>query len=505
MKHRRLIALLTAGLLLSGCAAPAPQPAQPSQTDAPQPTAAAQPLYAAPIGDAGLTYTALAALCLPALDGQRLLTRYETLTFTYSQHPAETILRALLAYEGDSRTQTPGVGIPLTLVGSDPVEISCGVATVNLSPAASQLTPQALHTLSQSIAATLCQLEDVSHVNILVGGSAPAMDASGSLPLGTVAAQPGAELPVLWEQLSARRAQEAEKPAATPLTAEATLYFPLSDGTGIVPEVRRISFIGQHPQQLALALLDALSSGADTLTGVAGLPDLTSLMAAAPVVSELESGGWRVTLYFTPDLRSWMEAAGSDPACAFAAIVNTLTTFIPGLRQVCMLTGDRAVTSVVNPTQGSRLFPGGLHTREDYSGYLKARASVCRASEGLLSPCAVALPYRSVRSPRALLLALAALPPEQAVLPQGLTDADILGLSVTDDTLLVNLSARYSDIIRKSGADQRLTAYAIVNTMCDGLGVRRVRFFFGSQEVDALDGSLIWSGEFYHNPGLIRR
>lgn len=494
MTHRRLIALMLSGLLLTGCASPAPQEAAPAMT---QPTASPLGRYAAPIGDAGLSYDALAILCLPSPDSQRLLIRYETLTFTYSQHPAEVILRALLARLGGET--------PLTLVGSDPVEVSCGIATVNLSPAAAQLAPEALYPVCQAIAATLCQLEDISHVNLLVGGCAPAMDASGSLPLGTISSQPGEELPVLWEQLSARRAPEGEKPASTPLTAEATLYFPLADGTGIVPEVRRISFIGQHPQQLSLALLDALSAGADVLEGVSGLPDLTALMAAAPVVSQLTDGSWRVTLYFSADLRSWLEAAGSDPACAFAAIVRTLTTFVPGLRQVCLLTGERAVTSVVNPVHGSRLFPGGLHVREDYSGYLQARASVYCISDGLLSPRTVAMPYRSVRSPRALLLAIAALPQEQSVLPDGLTDADILGLSVTGDTLLINLSSRYADILREHPAGQRLMAYAVVNAMCDGLGVRRVRFFFGSQEVDTLGGDLVWSGEFLANPGLIRR
>ncbi|MBQ7848858.1 MAG: GerMN domain-containing protein [Clostridia bacterium] len=502
MKRRRMLALLLAALMLSGCAAPAVMPEEFPPADT---TAAPASPYEAPIGDAGLSYEAQAALCLPSRDGQRLLTLYETLTFSYSQPPAETILRALLAHEGTARAQRLGGSVPLSLVGRDPVEVSCGVATINLSPNALLLTPQELHTVCQAITATLCQLEDVSYVNVLTAGYAPAMDASGCLPLGTLTAQPGDDLPVLWEQLSARRAPEGEKPAATALTAEATLYFPLADGSGIVPEVRRISFIGQHPQQLCLALLDALSGGADVLEGVSDLPDLTALMAAAPVVTALEDGGVSMTLYFSADLRSWMEAAGADPACTFAAIVHTLTTFVPGLRQVCMLTGDRAVTSVVNTAQGSRLFPGGLHTRADYSGYLLARASVFHPDDGLLAPYAIALPYRSVRSPRALLLALAALEDDLAVLPARLTDADVLGLRVSGDTLLVNLSARYADVIRQSGMDQRLMAYAIVNTLCRGLDVRRVRFFFGSEELTTLGGSLVWSGEFFYNPGLIRR
>lgn len=498
---RRLICLLLVCLLLAGCSVQTANPPMESFPDVMLPSR----LYAAPIGDAGLSYEAQAAMSLPARDGQRLLTLYEPLTFTHGQHPAETILRALLSHADTRRTSAIGGGTPLTLVGSDPVEVSCGIATVNLSPDAAALSPQALHGVCQAIADTLCQLEDISHVNVLIAGCAPGMDASGCLPLGVLTAQPGQELPVLWEQFSARRAADAEKPAATPLTAEATLYFPLKSAAGILPEVRRISFPGQHPQQLVLSLLDALSEGADTLEGVAVLPNLTALMAAVPVVSELESGDLRVTLSFSADLRSWMEAAGADPACAFAAIVNTLTTFVPRLKQVCILTGDRAVTSVVTPLQGSRLFPGGLHTREAYSGYLQAYVTVFHGTEGQLIPYTATLPYRSVRSPRSLLLAISAHPDSSAILPSGLSDADILGLSIQGDTLLINLSSRFAEAIRLSGMDQRLMAYTVVNTMCEGLGVRRVRFFFGGAEAGTLDDELLWSGEFMYNPGLIRR
>ena len=40
--------------------------------------------------------------------------------------------------------------------------------------------------------------------------------------------------------------------------------------------------------------------------------------------------------------------------------------------------------------------------------------------------------------------------------------------------------------------------------MCVNLGVKRVRFFFASETADELGGSLVWSGEFLHAPGLVR-
>lgn len=500
---RRILCAALCGLLLTGCA---PSPSAPDTLIAPLPTLPAdESPHAAPIGDAGLNHEALAALYLPSVDGQQLLTFYERLTLSYSQHPAETVVRALLAHAGNARVRSLGGGVTLALSGSDPVEVAGGVCTVNLSASALQLSLQDFYTVCQALTATLCELDGVRYVNVLVAGRPVAMDAAGFLPLGSMTGQHGQELPVLWEQLVARRTPVGELPTAVPLTAAATLYFPLADGAGIIPEVRRLTFAGQHPQQLVLGLLEALSTGAEETAGAAEFPDLIALMAAAPEVTDLNSGGKRVTLRFAPDLRSCMTASGADPACCFAAIVNTLTTFVPSLEQVCILLGESALTSLHSDAHGSHLFEGGLHRRQDYAGYLRAQATLYHVASGGLAAHTASLPYRSARSPRELLLTLADAPQECAPLPDGLTDADILGLAITGDTLLINLSRRYADLIRESGMDQRLMAYAVVNTMCEGLQVRRVRFFFGSEMADALGSALLWSGEFLYNPALIRR
>ncbi|MBQ8200915.1 MAG: GerMN domain-containing protein [Clostridia bacterium] len=498
MNSRRILCLFLSTLLLTGCVhTPV---AQPSATLPP----ARQP-YEAPIGDVGLNHQSIAALYLPSLDGQQLLTFYEPLTLSHRQHPAETILRALLAHPGNSRVRSLGGEVTLALSGSNPVEVSGGVCTVNLAPSVLQLSTQDLYTVCLAISATLSETDGIRYVNLLVAGLPVSMDVTGYLPLGSVSAQTCMELPVLWEQLIARRTPVGENPAAMPLTATATLYFPLTDGTGIVPEIRRLSFAGQHPQQLVLGLLDALAAGADELTNVAAMPDLPSMMLSSPEVTELDSGGKRVTLHFVGDVRSRIAAAGIDPACCFAAMVNTLTTFVPALQQVCIRVGDGALTSLHNAARGSLLFPGGLHTRQDYAGYLMAQSTLYHLESGALHAHTVALPYRSVNDPRALLLTLAAAPAGHEVLPAGLTDADLLGLSVDGDTLLINLSARYAEIIRQSGMDQQLMAYAIVGSMCDNLHVNRIRFYFAGETLEHLGSDLVWSGEFLHNPGMLNR
>lgn len=493
-RFRALMSLLLCTILLTGCTADSV--ALPSVT---LPPVSAGP--EAPIGDAGLQQEMIIPLYMPSQNRQSLLTFYETLTISRDQHPAEAILRALLSHGGNSRVQPLGGMVTLSLAGANPVEISGGVCTVNLSASALQLTSQELYTAALAITATLCELPDVNHVNLLVAGTPVAMDVGGNLPLGSLTPQLGQELPVLWEQLSSRRTPVGELPASTPLTATATLYFPLADGSGIVAEPRRISFPGQHPQQLVIALLEALSNGADTLEGTADMPHIASLMLFAPEITELESGGRRVTLHFSADALNRITATGCDTASLFAAINFTLTTFVPSLQQVIVLTGDQALTSLYSDALGSMLFPGALQTRQQFIHTLRGQTPVYIPHDKGLTQRIMALPYRSATNPRALLMQLAS--PEIASLPSGLTDADILGLSVQEGALLINFSARYADVIRASGQDQRLMAYSVVTTLGELLNVRRVRFYFGSEAVEHLGSNLVWNGEFLYQPGLI--
>lgn len=495
MKKLRCIAcLILCAALLTGCAeksAPQIAPALPAPMPGPE----------APIGDAGLTREAIVPLHLPSLDGQSVLTFYEAMLLPQDRHPAETILTALLAHPGNSRVHPIGGSVQLSLSGANPVEISGAVCIVNLSASALQLTMQELFTAALCISSTLCEMDDVQYVSLLIAGTPVAMDVGGHLPLGAITGSTGAELPVQWEQFSARRTPAGELPAHTPLTATAVMYFPLRDGSGIVAEPRRLSFPGQHPQQQVVTLLEALSAGAQLLDGTSDMPDLTSMLLFTPEVTQLDSGGRRATLHFTADVKDRLIAAQCDPSAVFAAITTTLTTFVPSLQQVCILVGDGALTSLYSDSLGSMLFPGGLMNRTSFTHALMGQVNVYVPTAHGLTQRTLALPYRSASSPRTLLLAMSSL--AVGALPEGLTDADILGIAVQGDTLLLNFSARYGDILQAFGDAQRLAAYSAVNTLCRMLNVRRVRFYFGSEQVESLGSSLCWDGEFLYNPSLI--
>jgi len=336
---------------------------------------------------------------------------------------------------------------------------------------------------------------------VLIADQAMGMDISSVLPLGCITAHPGEPLPALWEQLLSRRTPLGESPASMATTASAALYFPLADGSGVMPEVRSLTFPGQSPAQLAQGLVNALFSGSSNPL-FAPLASLSMDMTAAPEVIAVTGGARRITLHFPADLESRLRQASIEPACLYAALTCTLTTFIPSLQSVQIQAGQNRITSVIHPTFGSMLFPGGVMTRADYAPFILESRSLLFPQNGLLMPLTVFFPQGEAYSPRRILLKLFGDAPQNTdrLTPEGLTDADILGLSVQGDTLLVHFSGRTADIIKGSGMNQQMMCRSITSALGTCLNVRRVRYYFGGEALSDLGQDVVWDGDFFVLP-----
>ena len=504
MKMKRFAALaLLCSLLLTACAAPE-QVALPTVTLPPAADDAA-----APIGDAALTHTATFALYLPSRDGQRLICQYASLTLNRGRHPAEAVARALLEHPGDETVAPLGGNVTLRLNAGDPVELSGDVCTVNLMPSALQLHHDDLYAACLALTTTLCELPGIRAVNVLVGGQAVGLDVADRLPLGSLSPHSGAELSILWSQMAARRVPVGSDPADVPLTAAATLYYPLSTSNGIIPEARTLSFAGQQPAQLIQTLLTALTIDPAQHPEAIALPNLSEMLTEPPTVADLETGGRMATLRFSAALTAALERKGLDMACFAASVTCTLTTFVPSLASVQLIVGDQPVTNASSQRMSSLILPGGVARRADFAAYIRAQANVYLPQRGKLEAITRRLPDDDAYHPRALLLALMAGPTDDEreagvtpLLPEGLSDADILGIAVSGDTLLVNLSARAADRIRESELDQHLMCRGLVSALCELMKTPRVRFFFGSESVETLNGPIFWGGSFLYNPSL---
>lgn len=513
-KHAALIACLCAlTTLLSSCAGSGVPLKEETQITLPP---ADSGDAVAPIGDAALEYEAPATLYLPRHDGARLIAVPQQVTFSAARLHAESLVRALLASEGSGVASAVGGSVRLSLYGANPVEVSGDVATVNLSASALQLDRKSFYLACQAIANTLTELDGLTYVNVQVMDKQIGLDLASTLPTGAFTRSVGADVSAAYEQTLAQRVSAGEDASQKRLTSVVTLYFPLSALDGVEPEARSISFTSQALPDMIVRILQELSEGPDRVTGSPALPLLSELLAQAPTVTELPDGGKQAELAFTYSFDDMLQTCGVSRASCLAALCNTLCTFLPNLTSLTVTIGDEKVDHLrlaANQPEQALLFEGGVQRRANYASFLLAPCTLYFTDGTQLVACERPVAFYQRQNPRFLLLELARGPQPQdsvqglsPVMPVGaLRDADVLGVSLHDGTLLVNFAQTFAGIggeLTESG--DRLLAYALVNTLFCGPGVRRVRFFVAGGMPKGFTGEIYWGGDFYRNLGLVR-
>lgn len=499
----RLMCLLCACLMLAGCAGRENAPAAAGVTLPP-----VENRREAPENDMNQSYDQTVLLYLPSLDGTRLIAVPETVRLSASRHSAEALCEVLLAHEATEATASLGGETELSLSNTDAVEVSGNVATVSLAASALRLTHEELFVVGQALANTLCQFGDVSYVNVLIAGVQPGLDIAATLPAGCFQPNTREELATLWARAS------APKSAARRAIA-ATLYFPAPAGKGILCEARTLSFSQITPGAMAVTLLEALSAGAEHLPGVPHCPELSGLLLGEPTLDE--TGGMRrLVLRFGEALNANLLEAGITRSVMMASLVCTLTTFLPGLDGVEVQIGSERITALTPSGTfigaGETIaFSNGLMRRRDFSSFLLAHCTLYFANgQGTLTQVSRPIPFYETRSARALLNQLTMGPQSydsvtglSAVLPQGLRDADLLGVSLEGDTLLLNFSSQLTALA--SGMDigqERRMVYAMVNTLAQLPGIKRVSFYILGEQPDTFAGALFLPGDFLPNLNL---
>jgi len=508
-RFRRIVALgMTMIMLafLSGCGRNREVEKNPAPT-LPLP----QVSWTAPDGDGVVGQRRTATLYLRAANGMQLIPREVTLEAAELHDLVTSLVTIFLNTPEDAEVIPWTEGRPITLYGYEPVEISGSICTVNLGTGALQLSSSDFYTMCVGLASTLCSLDEISFVNVLSADMSVGLDVSSILPMGSLTAHPDENLPVLWEQMEARRTPLGQDASLTPLNAMATLYDPLTDGVGIICENRILTFPGQTPEQLAMGLLRAIGDVRKNKTGDANLPDLADYMVYEPLTSELEKGGRLITLSFRKEVETLLEAWQTDLPCLAAAVTMTLTTFMPGVSAVSFRVNDTPITEL-NGTPGSVTALGGLLRRNMFQSWLMGNATVYFSRDGYLTACQRPMDRQRTGTPRALLTELMAGPTErernqglEAVMPPALREDDVLGIAAVGDTLLINLSEGLRSEIQAWGKEREAQlCYSMVNTVAMNCRLSRVCFFFEGKQIETIAGEIYWAGEFLCNPEPIR-
>ena len=226
----------------------------------------------------------------------------------------------------------------------------------------------------------------------------------------------------------------------------------------------------------------------------------------------MENGTQQIVLNLREDAEEQLKAGNTDLACFAAAMIYTLTTFVPNIRYVSLRIGNQ-MTELKSEHFGTVTALGGLFSRESVEPFLKGSITVYFARNGILCECEQPITRRAADSPRAQLCVIMEGPDAteqengiKATLPEGIREDDILGISAEGDTLLVNLSENFREAIRENGAEnETLLCYSMVNTLCKNTGMKRVRFYFEGRQEEHIAGTIYWAGEFMYNIGLAEK
>ena len=475
--------------------------------------------YVAPIGDAALEYTDEATFFLPRHDSARLASLSQEIALNPSRPAAESVARTLLSHEGTGLVSAIGGPVRLSLYGVNPVEVSNGVATVNLAASALQLDRRDFYLACQALANTLAYLPDIHYVNVLVMDKQIGLDIAGTLPIGTFTRNVGGDIGTVYEQALSQRVAPGEVASTRRLTALLTLYFPLAHLDAVMPETRVISFESQAPSDLALRLLQELGAGPTQLEGSPALPLLGDLLEGPPAVTDSPDGAGRlITLSFDSALDDMLDTHGLTRASLMASICYTLTTFLPDITGVVCRVGGEPVQNVRvregGPNHIAVFFDQSVQRRANYAAFLMNLGTLYFADEGGQKLVGVRrpMPYHQTSNPRALLLELAKgpLPADRTeaiplMEPGALKDSDLIGFALKDSTLLVNFAPGFSSVGQGfDGQQDRLLAYGLVNTLSAISRIRRVRFFVTGEPHMGFSGEIFWAGDFYKSPGLVK-
>lgn len=506
----RLLLVFSALLmLLGGCTASIPLRQDVGSTL--PPISAGLP---APLGDGGDSFAQPVMLCLPSQQTGQLGMFSERILLSHSRHPAENTIKKLLSFTGNEQARPLNDHAQLSLNPGFSLEVSGEVVTVDLAANALSLSSKERYVIARAIVQTLTQWGDIKYVNLLINGRQPGLDTAASIPLGSLGRSESLDTEDQYE------AATRQASSASSYTAMATLYFPTYSGRGILAEPRAIEIKDGSMDEMSLALLRALSTGSASLGTQPKPPDLESLLMAAPEVHDAPGGSGKViSLHFHERANEAFISAGIPRSLMMASLSYTLTTFLPHTTAIKVRIGQEQVEALVPSGlyegAGEQIhFDGGIMQRSQFNRFLLDQVTLYFANEqGGLVATRRALPHFLSHSPRYLLEQLVLGPQgsdSQAglvpVLPAGIRDADLLGISRQGDALLVHFSQHL--IAQCQGLDpkaERLMVYAMVNSLTGFQGLKRVRFYIDGKQDGFFASTIDLAGDFLRNEGIIQR
>lgn len=455
----------------------------------------------APLEDRVESREELVTLYFLSEDGTSLVPVTRAASAREGASRAQAALDALLEgpAEEDRDVMWPDLGVSRSI---RLLEVSSGVATVDLPAHARTLAQEMIYAVRMAIAHTLTELPEISYVNVLIGGREEGLDLGATLPVGTFARVDDLDAGARYSRLHEQRG------SGEGVTLLTTLYFPSQDGKMILPEVRSVAYAQVSPIEYLYTLLGELGKGASMELCAQHVPAPLEFIEKMPEIVRTEDGYVAIELCFDRELEEELARCNLTLGVYMAMLTDTLMGFVPGVEGIRVSVGDLDVTALdeeQTPDHQAIAFEQGLAARSHFAGYVGAPATMyVMDGEGLRRVQRV-MCHTDALDARKRLEALMLFDDEAAfALPKGLTAQDVIAVRADRDVVAVNLSGAFRDALRALTPQQeRAAVYAMVNTLTENAAASQVAFFFEGEQIETLAGALEMRGTFMRNPGMV--
>ncbi len=386
------------------------------------------------------------------------------------------------------------------------VERSGNAAVVDLSIDARHVeSEQQILWMREAIASTLIGLDGIEYVHMLIAGKDEGMS---SLPSGASGGSTDS-LTTTWAQITAEQELLSRGgDESTPVRRTAILYYAAADGRYIAPVAQELRI---ESDDFITPVIEALRRYEGEIVGLRSpFPKDAEVLIAEPEIVENEAGQRMVRLVFDGSLITTMEREGLRAWQLYASLTYSLTAFVPDIDGLIVLIGDGQLTRTLREGQ-EVTFTGGEMTRAAYpDAVCRLGATYMTSVDGGLIRLYRPFDQKSAASPRALLGELFEGPDPweegaSRVMPDGVSIEDVLGIRISGDEAVINLSSNFYRCCQSLTPQQEKNMiYAMVNALTELPAVSAVRFQVEGETVDYLIRSVYLRGALMRNPGIIR-
>lgn len=515
MRHKgfamkRLICLmLAAGLLLGGCGVIRDR------------HVAGDEVPASVLDLSGLEYygrVAKSAVYFLNETSWTLMAELRTLVVDQDTNPAAAAIGELLkGTSNDSLTSVAPEGMTL-----DFIEYSKDVVNVYLLYHGERIQAKSAYILEQAIANTVTDILGPVSVCVFYNGvreglagfpSAPLKKQTGSIEDAWTSAKskyaPDSAAVIVAEDNigSSNSVQKNEDEEPKQKTSEITtvLYFPALSGSFILPEVRTVKYTDN---QFVEGLIQELRKGPQNTASMKSPLVADIELKQTPVFNDLGDGKYNLELHFarSPVRTGYPDSSGA--LLSYAALIYTITGFVPGISTVDIYVAGKRVTNV----NEENWFYSGMK-RSEYVGFIGSSVPIYFGDKNsdLLVEIQRSMEQGKIWSPRERVLEVFKGPLEEdgdnvwTVVRAGMTADDILSVDVYNDIAYVDLSAHFKEACAGlSKKSEMLLIYSIVNTITAMDGINRVQFTVEGKQTDEFAGFLCLSDPFLRNYGIIK-